>query len=105
MNIKYRLEKAAESKQWVRVYFHDGSAIVGRVTQVGQDYLELESYGSDDAPDSRNFARNMIPLSFIKMFTLDSSSFAEAERKRLQYINQLDPVSESLAETEKNKLN
>ena len=90
MNIKNRLERAAESKQWVRVYFHDGSGIVGKVIRVGQDYLELESYGQDDSPVYRNYAKNIIPLTFIKMFTVDSSNFAEAERKRLEYLNQLE---------------
>ena len=90
MNIKNRSERAAESKQWVRVYFHDGSGIVGKVIRVGQDYLELESYGQDYSPVYRNYAKNIIPLTFIKMFTVDSSNFAEAERKRLEYLNQLE---------------
>ena len=90
MNIKSRLERAAESKQWVKVYFHDGSGIAGKVVRVGADYVEIESYGYDDTPDSRSFAKNLIPLNFIKMFTVDSSNFAEAERKRLEYLRQLE---------------
>lgn len=93
MNIKTRLERAAERKQWVKIYFHDTSAIVGKVIRVGQDYIELESYGLDDNPLNRNYAKNLIPLSFVKMFTVDSSNFAEAERKRLEYLNQLDHTS------------
>lgn len=100
MNIKARLEKAAEKKQWVKVYFHDTSGIVGKVLKVGQDYLEIESYGFDDAPHNRNFAKNLIPLNFIKMFTVESSNFAEAERKRLEYLNQLEhtPQAEVVSE-------
>lgn len=100
MNIKARLERAAENKQWIKVYFHDASGIIGKVARVGQDYVELESYGFDDSPLNRNYAKNLIPLSFIKMFTLESSNFSEAERKRLEYLNQLEeqipaePVSE-----------
>lgn len=93
MNIKARLEKAAEGKSWIKVFFHDGSGIAGKVIRVGQDYLELESYGLDDMPDSRNYSRNLIPLSFIKMFTIDSSNFAEAERMRLSYLTKLEPAS------------
>lgn len=101
MNVKARLERAAEMKQWVKVYFHDTSAIVGKVIRVGQDYIELESYGLDDNPSSRNYAKNLIPLSFIKMFTIDSSNFAEAERKRLEYLSKLDQVStEPVKETD-----
>ena len=90
MNVKARLEKVAESKQWIKVYFHDGSGIAGKVTRVGQDYLEIESYGYDDSPECRNFAKNMIPLSFIKMFTIESTNFAEAEKLRLEYLRQLE---------------
>ena len=90
MNVKSRLERAAENKQWVKVYFHDGSGIAGKVLRVGQDYLELESYGHDDSPESRSFAKNVIPLNFIKMFTIESSNFAEAERKRLEFLSQLE---------------
>lgn len=93
MNIKSRLERAAESKQWVKVYFHDGSGLAGKVVRVGQDYVELESYGHDDTPESRSYSKNLIPLNFIKMFTVNSSNFAEAERRRLEYLRQLDNSS------------
>ena len=105
MNIKTRLEKTAENKQWIKVYFHDGSGVVGRVVRVGQDYVELESYGYDDMPHSRNYAKNMIPLNFIKMFTIESSNFAEAERKRLQYLSLLEQSPESSSELENKQLN
>ena len=98
MNLKNRLEKAAEAKQWVKVYFHDGSGIAGKVLRLGQDYVEVESYGIDDTPDSRNYARNLVPLNFIKMFTVDSSNFAEAERKRLEYLSRLEQGAEPTIE-------
>ena len=103
MNVKSRLEKAAESKQWIKVYFHDTSGIIGKVVRVVQDYVELESYGFDDSPINRNYAKNLIPLSFIKMFTLESSNFSEAERKRLEYLSQLEEQipAESVSEIEK----
>lgn len=90
MNIKARLERAAESKNWIKVYFHDGSGIAGKVVRVGQDYVEIESYGYDDSPETRSYARNLVPLNFIKMFTVDSSNFAEAERMRLKYLSQIE---------------
>ena len=101
MNVKSRLERAAENKQWIKVYFHDGSGIIGKVIRVGQDYVEMESYGYDDLPHARNFAKNLIPLSFIKMFMIESSNFAEAERKRLEYLGQLEaPSHETISEIE-----
>ena len=101
MNVKARLERLAETKQWVKVYFHDGSGIAGKVLRVGQDYVEIESYGYDDKPDQRNFAKNLIPLSFIKMFTTESSNFAEAEKLRLEYLRQLEhPIKEIPVESE-----
>ena len=105
MNVKTRLEKAAESKQWVKVYFHDASGIVGKVVRVGQDYIELESYGYDDSPQARNFAKNIIPLNFIKMFTVESSNFADAERKRLEYLSQLEHGVIEVAAEPENKIN
>ena len=93
MNVKSRLERSAESKQWIKVYFHDGSGLIGKVIRVGQDYVELESYGYDDSPHSRNYAKNIIPLNFIKMFMIESSNFSEAERKRLEYLSQLEHSS------------
>lgn len=103
MNVKSRLEKTADNKQWIKIYFHDGSGIAGKVVRVGQDYVEIESYGHDDSPEYRNFAKNIIPLSFIKMFTVESSNFADAERKRLHYISQIDghPHLEPIPEIEK----
>ena len=101
MNVKSRLERTAENKKWIRVYFHDGSGIAGKVIRVGQDYVEIDSYGQDDSPGSRSYAKNLIPLSFIKMFTIESSNFAEAERKRLEYLNQLEShVQEPISELE-----
>ena len=106
MNVKSRLERAAENKQWIKVYFHDGSGIIGKVVRVGQDYVELESYGYDDSPLSRNYAKNLIPLSFIKMFMIESSNFSEAERKRLEYLSQLEHTVPEVKVTEsENKLN
>ncbi len=90
MNIKIKLEKLEENKSWVRLYFHDGSGIAGKVVTVGQDFIEIESYGCDDSPNSRNYAKHLIPLNVIKMFTIESSNFADAERKRLQYLSQID---------------
>ena len=90
MNIKSRLERAAETKTWIKLYFHDGNGIAGKVIRVGQDYLEIESYGYDDSPENRSYARNIIPINFIKMFTVDSSNFADAERARLKYLSQLE---------------
>lgn len=90
MNIKSRLERAAETKRWVKVYFHDGSGIAGKVVRVGQDYVEIDCFGYDDSPELRSYSKNLIPLNFIKMFTVESSNFAEAERKRLEYLNQID---------------
>ena len=103
MNLKSRLERAAENKQWIKIYFHDGSGIAGKVIRVAQDYVEIESYGYDDSPEFRNFAKNLIPLNFVKMFTIESSNFADAERKRLQYISQIEesPVLEPIREVEK----
>ena len=105
MNIKARLERVAETKQWIKVYFHDGSGIAGKVTRVGQDYLEIESYGYDDTPECRNFAKNLIPLSFIKMFTIESTNFAEAEKLRLEYLRQLEhPTQEITVKPEELKI-
>lgn len=102
MNTKSRLEKAAEAKSWIKVFFHDGSGIAGKVIRVGQDYIELESYGYDDNPSERNYARNLVPLNFIKMFTIDSSNFAEAERLRLEYVSQLDHSHNQVLDTKSN---
>jgi hypothetical protein len=102
MNIKSRLERAAELKQWIKVFFHDGSGIAGKVVRVGQDYVELECYGYDDTPETRSYAKNLVPLNFIKMFTVESSNFAEAERKRLEYLNKLDHLQlEPISDVEK----
>lgn len=104
MNVKSRLERAAEAKQWVKIYFHDGSGIAGKVLRVGQDYVEIESYGFDDVPDCRNFAKNIIPLNFIKMFTVESSNFAEAERKRLEFLSQVEHLTHEIVVEPENRI-
>ncbi|HIA50665.1 MAG TPA: hypothetical protein EYN91_01020 [Candidatus Melainabacteria bacterium] len=86
MNLKLRLEKLADSRSWVRLHFADGTTVIGRVLRIGHDYIELESYGDTDRPNSRDYSKHLIPMNLVKMLTIESPQFAEAERRRLDYI-------------------
>ncbi len=99
MNLKLRLEKLADNKSWVRVHFVDHSFLIGRILRIGHDYLELESYGNEDKPNDRDYEKHIIPLSMLKLLTLESSSFSEAERKRLAYLAQIDNNSDFMPES------
>lgn len=101
MNLKLRLERLCDSRSWVKLYFGDNTSVMGRVLRLGHDYIEIESYGEADKPTSREYSRHLIPLSLIKMITIESSSFADAERHRLKYLAQTDVNQESLNELEK----
>ena len=90
MNLKMRLERLCDTRSWAKLVFVDGSSLTGRVLRVGHDYLELECYGDSDRPETRNYAKHLIPLNLVKYITIDSSSFADAERERLNYISQVD---------------
>lgn len=90
MNLKLRLEKLCDNKSWVRLHFVDSSAIIGRLLRIGHDYIEIESYGDADKPNDRDYEKHVIPLSMIKLLTIESSSFAEAERRRLAYLTEMD---------------
>ncbi|MBY0358165.1 MAG: hypothetical protein K2W82_09205 [Candidatus Obscuribacterales bacterium] len=94
MNLKLRMERLCDTKQWARLHFADGTFLTGRMLRLGQDYVEIESYGEDDKPDDRNYSKHLVPLHLIKMVTVESSSFAEMERSRLQFVAQMDPVQE-----------
>jgi hypothetical protein len=86
MNLKLRLEKLADSRSWVRLHFADGTTVIGRVLRIGHDYIELESYGETDRPSSRDYSKHLIPMNLVKMLTIESPQFAEAERRRLDYL-------------------
>jgi hypothetical protein len=63
---------------------------MGRVLRIGHDYLELESYGEHDKPGARDYSKHLVPLNLVKLITIESSSFAEAERDRLMYMSELE---------------
>ena len=94
MNLKLRLERLCDNRSWVRLHFADGATITGRVLRIGHDYLELESYGDLDKPNARDYAKHLVPLNLVKYITIESTSFAEAERQRLTYMAQLEANDE-----------
>lgn len=98
MNLKLRLERLCDSRSWVRLHFADGTTITGRVLRIGHDYLELESYGEADKPGARDYSKHLVPLNLVKFITIESSSFAEAERSRLDYVSKLDANHDSMPE-------
>jgi hypothetical protein len=62
----------------------------------------MESYG-DDKPTGRDYAKHLVPLNLVKMITTESSTFAEAERQRLNFMSQTEtaPGHETYPEIEK----
>ncbi|MBS1993080.1 MAG: hypothetical protein JSS86_12170 [Cyanobacteria bacterium SZAS LIN-2] len=86
MNLKLRLERLCDSHAWVRLHFADGTSLVGKLFKQGHDYIEMETYGETDKRSAPEYARHLIPLSLIKYLTIESSSFADVERKRLDYL-------------------
>jgi hypothetical protein len=90
MNLKTRLERLCDQRQWAKLHFGDGSSLTGRILRLGHDYIEIESYGEDDRPDDRHFSKHLIPLQLIKYITVESSSFAEMERRRLSFAAEMD---------------
>lgn len=98
MNLKLRLERLGDTRSWVRLHFGDATTITGRVLRVGHDYLEIESFSDDGKPGSRGYSKHLIPLSLVKYLTVESSSFAEEERNRLDYVSRLDPNHDIMPE-------
>jgi len=90
MNLKLRLERLCESHAWVRLHFADGTSLVGKLFKLGHDYVEMETYGDIDKRATAEYARHLIPLTLIKYLTIESSTFAEVERKRLDYLAQIE---------------
>src|SRR5215472_6965794 len=101
MNLKLRLERLCDNKSWVRLHFADNTNLTGRVLRIGHDYVEMESYGESDKPYARDYSKHLIPLNLVKFITFESSSFAEAERNRLNYMSQMETAHESLPELER----
>ncbi|MBX9570213.1 MAG: hypothetical protein K2X77_15045 [Candidatus Obscuribacterales bacterium] len=91
MNLKVRLERLCDQKQWARLHFTDGTALTGRMLRLGHDYVEMESYGDDDKPGDRNYSKYLVPLQILKFITVESSAFAEMERRRLGFVAQMEP--------------
>ena len=100
MNLKMRLERLCDSKQWARMYFADGTSITGRLLRLGHDYVELESYGDFNRGNPHEYAKHLIPLALLKYITIESSQFADAERQRLQYLSKLESAVDELPEME-----
>src|SRR6516162_404220 len=101
MNLKLRLERLCDSRAWVRLHFSDGTTLTGRVLRLGHDYLEMESYGDFVKPAGRDYSKHLVPLSLVKLITIESSTFAEAERQRLSFMSQAESGQESYPELEK----
>lgn len=101
MNLKLRLEKLCDSRAWARLHFSDGTTLTGRVLRIGHDYVELESYGDTDKPYRHEYSKHLIPLNLVKFITIESSSFAEAERRRLDYLSGLETNADTLPEMER----
>jgi hypothetical protein len=99
MNLKSRLERLCDQRHWSRLHFTDGTSVTGRMLRLGHDYVEMESYGEDDKPGDRNYSKHLVPLQLLKFITVESSSFAEMERRRLSFMAQMDP-QESAPEKE-----
>ncbi len=98
MNLKMRLERLCDKKCWTRLHFADGTTLTGRVLRVGMDYIELECYGEADRPLSCEYSKHLVPLPLVKYITVDSTTFADAERNRLNFLSSLDYNKESLPE-------
>lgn len=101
MNLKMRLEKLCDGRNWSRLHFGDGTNLTGRVLRVGHDYVEIECYGDSDMPAARDYAKHLVPMSLIKFITVESTAFAEAERRRLNYLSQVDGIQDTVPELEK----
>jgi hypothetical protein len=101
LNLKMRLERLCDKKCWAKLHFSDGTALTGRVLRVGHDYIEIECYGEADRPTSRDYSKHLVPLHLIKYITVDSTSFADAERNRLNFMSDLEFNEESMSELEK----
>jgi len=99
MNLKTRLERLCDQRHWARLHFSDGTSLTGRMLRLGHDYCEMESYGEDDKPADRNYSKHLVPLQLLKFITVESSAFAEMERRRLAFMAQMEP-QESTQENE-----
>lgn len=101
MNLKMRLERLCDAKSWARLHFADGTALTGRLLRLGHDYVELECYGDADLPTDRDYAKHLIPLQLLKYITVEASLFADAERRRLQYLATLESADIGISELER----
>ncbi|MBU6452309.1 MAG: hypothetical protein KGS72_11050 [Cyanobacteria bacterium REEB67] len=94
MNLKLRLERLCDNRAWVRLHFGDGTNLVGKLFRLGHDYVEMETYGDIEKRATAEYAKHLIPIGLIKYLTIESTAFAEAERRRLDYLAHLDPIEE-----------
>jgi hypothetical protein len=101
MNLKLRLERLCDFRAWVQFNFADGTTITGRILRIGHDYAEIESYGEPDRAGVPEYSKHVIPLGLIKFITIESPRFAEAERRRLDYVAHMDLSPDSVSEMEK----
>ncbi|MBX9695954.1 MAG: hypothetical protein K2Z81_26445 [Cyanobacteria bacterium] len=101
MNLKLRLERLCDGRSWTRLHFADGTTLTGRVLRIGHDYVEIESYGDSDKPYDSEYSKHLVPLNLVKFITIESSTFADAERRRLTYLSKMESNSDTLPELER----
>lgn len=102
MNLKLRLEKLCDGRSWTRLHFADGTTLTGRVIRIGHDYVEIESFGDGEKPYKPDYSKHLVPLNLVKFITIESSSFAEAERRRLNYYSEIEESnSDTMPELER----
>ncbi len=101
MNLKLRLEKLCDGRSWTRLHFADGTTLTGRVLRIGHDYVEIESFGEGEKPYKSDYSKHLVPLNLVKYITIESSTFADAERKRLTYLSQIESNSDTMPEIER----
>lgn len=101
MNLKLRLERLCDSRAWVQFNFADGTTILGRILRIGQDYAEIESYGEADRSGIPEYCKHVVPLNLIKYLTIESPRFADAERRRLDYLSHIEISPDNTHELEK----
>ena len=53
----------------------------------------MESYEDGEKSYKYEYSKHLVPLNLVKYVTFESSSFADAERRRLAYTSELDSDS------------
>ncbi len=96
MNLKYKLEQFAQNKEILHVTLQpDDFGPVGRITYVGNDFIELQVFDPDTGEESQI---EVLPLGAIRRYIVGGDLVEKVKSKRILSLAHREPEDAPIVE-------